>query len=187
MRVIGGEARGRRLKSPPGRLLRPTSDRIREAIFDLLGPGPHRGAVLDLFAGTGALGIEALSRGFERAVFVERNHSAQEIVSENLARCGFDERSRLVRGDVFDFLSVVDPHAPFELILLDPPYGQGLAEQTLRRLAAGRWAAPQGRVVCELEGKALLQEKLERFERIKCKRYGDTLVAVYRNPSAAAI
>jgi 16S rRNA (guanine966-N2)-methyltransferase len=183
MRVVGGEARGRRLKAPPSDRIRPTSDRIREAVFDLLGPpGEDRGfegSVLDLFAGTGALGIEALSRGYPTAVFVEHDRVARGLIRENLARCGYSDRCRVEAKDVFRFLQVLDAAAPFTLVLLDPPYKKQLVLETLERLAGSRWVADDGRIVCEGERDLKLPTRVERFERAKHKRYGDTSVHVY--------
>jgi len=184
MRVVGGEARGRRLKSPPSNRIRPTSDRIREAIFDLLGPnlpgpGPNSGSVLDLFAGTGALGLEALSRGFETAVFVEQDRIALGIIRENLARCGYEGRARVEQKDVLRFLKVLDAAAPFALVLLDPPYRKQLVQQTLERLAGSHWVSDDGIIVCETERELELPDRVEMFGRVKNKRYGDTSVHLY--------
>jgi 16S rRNA (guanine966-N2)-methyltransferase len=183
MRVVGGEAGGRRLKPPPSDRIRPTSDRIREAIFDLLGPpGEDRspgGSVLDLFAGTGALGIEALSRGFETCVFVESDRVARGLIRDNLARCGYQGRCRVEDRDVFRFLDVLDAAAPFSLVLLDPPYRKQLVMKTLERLAGSSWVTDDGRIVCEGERDLKLPGRVEMFERIQHRRYGDTSVHLY--------
>ncbi len=179
MRVVGGEARGRRLKAPPSDRIRPTSDRIRETIFDLLGPEGFQGSVLDLFAGTGALGIEALSRGCQTCVFVESDRVAGGLIRENLARCGYQGRCRVEAQDVFRFLEVLDAAAPFSLVLLDPPYKKQLALETLERLAGSRWLRDDGRIVCEGERDLDLPERVEMFERAKHRRYGDTSVHLY--------
>jgi len=179
MRVVGGEVRGRRLKAPPSDRIRPTSDRIRETIFDLLGPGSAKGNVLDLFAGTGALGLEALSRGFDAAVFVEQDRIALGIIRENLSRCGYEGRARVEEKGVQQFMKVLDAAAPFSLVLLDPPYKQQMVQKTLERLAGPGWMSEDGRIVCEAEGELELPDRVERFERTKHKRYGDTSVHVY--------
>jgi len=183
MRVVGGDARGRRLKPPLSDRIRPTSDRIRETIFDLLGPPDEgqafSGSVLDLFAGTGALGIEALSRGFETAVFVERDRVALGLIRENLARCGYEDRCRVEEKDAFLFLDVLDAAAPFALVLLDPPYNQQLVARSLEHLAGSRWVSDNGWIVCEGERDLELPELVGTFERAKHKRYGDTSVHIY--------
>jgi 16S rRNA (guanine966-N2)-methyltransferase len=179
VRIVGGRLRGRRLRSPRGRAIRPTSDRTRESIFDLLGPGPHHGRVLDLFSGTGALGIEALSRGFERAVFVERDRVARELIQANLSLCELESASRVSSLDVTRFLEALDSDAPFSLVLLDPPYGQGLAAPTLEALSRPGWVAEEGMVLCETEAALVLSENLGSLSLAKHKRYGDTGVWLY--------
>jgi 16S rRNA (guanine(966)-N(2))-methyltransferase RsmD len=167
------------LKAPSSDRIRPTSDRIREAIFDLLGPGPYSGSVLDLFAGTGALGLEALSRGFETAVFVEQDRVALGLIRENLTRCGCEGLCRVEEKDVLRFLDVLDAAAPFDLVLLDPPYKKQLVAGCLERLASSRWVSDDGRIVCEGERDLELPQRVETFERAKHKRYGDTSVHIY--------
>ena len=179
MRIVGGCLRGRRLKSPRGRAIRPTSDRTRESIFDLLGPGPHYGRVLDLFSGTGALAIEALSRGFSRAVLVERDRVALQLIHANLSLCGLNTTVRVAAQDVARFLEGSDSDAPFSLVLLDPPYGQGLAVPSIETLSRSGWVAENGVVVCETEAALLLPEQVGRFFLAKHKRYGDTSIWLY--------
>jgi 16S rRNA (guanine966-N2)-methyltransferase len=123
VRVVAGAARGRRLQAPPGATTRPTADRVREATFNALGSlGAVDGTVLDLFAGSGALGIEALSRGAEQATFVERDPKALAVVRANLEATGLAERAHVVRSDAMRFLAGA---ATFDLALLDPPYDFG--------------------------------------------------------------
>lgn len=180
MRIVGGELRGRRLFGPRASGVRPTSDRVRESIFDLLGPGPLAGSVLDLFAGTGALGIEALSRGCERAVFVENAGPAIAVIRRNLEACHLAARARIARVDVSRFLAGTDPEKPFALILLDPPYRQGLAQEALSAITSGDWLAPEGVVVAEAEKGAALPEQAGGLCLSKHRVYGDTAVWVYR-------
>jgi len=137
LRVIAGELRGRRLVTPAGRETRPTRGRVRESLFDLLGAVPAGSAVLDLFAGCGALGIEALSRGAARAVFVERAAPALRALRQNLDALGLASRAVVVPGDA----CADAPDGPFDLVLADPPYGDDLEERVVEgvgpRLAAG--------------------------------------------------
>lgn len=179
MRIVGGLLRGRRLKSPAGRAIRPTSDRTRESIFDLLGPGPHEGTALDLFSGTGALGIEALSRGFNRAVFVERDRVALRLIHANLSLCNLENQARVKAQDVARFLKGSDAEAPFSLVLLDPPYDQGLAAPTIEALSRPGWVGEEGVVICEAEAALLLPEQVGRLRLNKHKRYGDTGIWLY--------
>lgn len=174
MRVIAGSARGRRLKPIPGRSVRPTSDRVREALFSLVGPGPAPSPVLDLFAGTGALGIEALSRGAEQGVFVEADRRVAAVVRHNLDSCGFAPQARIEIRDAERFLDHLDRLAPFALVLLDPPYKKGFIERCLQALGQPGWLAEQGRVFCEAEAGLELAPGYGLLSAGRHKRYGDT-------------
>lgn len=150
MRVIGGSARGRRLATVPGRGTRPTSDRVRESLFDILGARPVDADVLDLFAGTGALGIEALSRGARRAVLVESARRAAEVARRNLEACGFQDRAELlVQRDRHALPFLARRGNRFDLVFLDPPYARGLSGRALEALGRLRLVAPGGLVVLE--------------------------------------
>ena len=128
MRVITGSARGRRLKEIQGLETRPTTDRVKEALFSVIQFDIEGRRVLDLFAGTGQLGIEALSRGADSAVFVEQRKDALQAVRENLETCGLSDRARVVSGDAMSYLKSGEK---FDLIFLDSPYASGLLEQAL--------------------------------------------------------
>lgn len=168
MRIIAGQFRGRRLSSPAGRDVRPTSDRAREALFGILehGEPPLRGArFLDLFCGTGAVGLEALSRGAAEVLLIESEPEALKIAEANLERVGAPGNVRLVRQDA---TRLAPARAPFDLIFLDPPYLSGLAAPALRSLQRQGWLAPGARIVVELarsedldlpEGYAIEQER----------------------------
>ena len=153
MRIIGGRHRGRTLRAPPGEAVRPTSDRAREALFNILerGEPPVRGArFLDLFAGTGAVALEALSRGAARAVLVENDAAALAALRTNLERAGETANARVLRRDA---TSLGRAPEPFDLAFLDPPYGGGLAGPALDSALRGGWLAPGGRAVVELAAK----------------------------------
>lgn len=179
MRVVAGTARGRRLTAPAGVGVRPTADRVREAVFNaLVSLGAVEGAaVLDLFAGSGALGIEALSRGAARAVFVERDPAARRAIEANLATTGFAGRARVVASSAEAFLRGADER--FDLALLDPPY------------AFDAWPALLDALAPVLDGLAVLESDRRvvlpvgwRVEREK--RYGGTLVTIVRPPAPRA-
>ncbi len=183
MRIIAGTHRGRRLasvgKGDPGAHLRPTTDRVRESLFNMLAGGrfgdPFAGAlVLDLFAGTGALGFEALSRGAARAVFVDDGRVAGRLVRENMAALDLAARSRLIARDATR-LPVAEAAA--SLVFLDPPYGKGLGETALASARAGGWIAPGALVVWEEAGP---QAAPEGFAPEETRRYGDTHVTLLR-------
>lgn len=183
MRVVGGTCRGRRLVHFRGRSIRPTTDRVREAIFDtLLALFPKTllpsSQVLDLFAGSGALGIEALSRGAGKAVFVERDRRAGEIIRKNLDRCGLTERAVIVATDVKRALSRLSGEGRrFDLIFLDPPYGRGLVEETLRSIGKEGLISDGGVIVAEHSRREIPEGPPFRLE--KRAVYGDTVVSYY--------
>jgi 16S rRNA (guanine966-N2)-methyltransferase len=188
MRIVGGRHRGRRLLAPPGDTVRPTSDRAREALFNILSHGrlategiPFAGAaVLDAFAGTGALGLEALSRGAVEAAFIEQDREALAILRRNIAALGEADRTRIVSGD-----ATHPPRAPSScaLVFLDPPYRSGLAAAALGALYAAGWLAPDALAVVELAareelappgGFILLDERVYGGARLVFLRRGET-------------
>jgi 16S rRNA (guanine(966)-N(2))-methyltransferase RsmD len=151
MRVIGGAERGRRLAAPRGLRTRPTGDRVRVALFDILGPAVAGARVLDLYAGTGAVGIEALSRGAARAVFAERDRAALQALRKNLAALRLSrDRARVVAGDVLAALpALAGSEAPFDLVFLDPPYAGDAAARALAAVAASALVGDGARVVVQ--------------------------------------
>jgi 16S rRNA (guanine966-N2)-methyltransferase len=161
MRIVAGRHRGRRLLAPPGETVRPTSDRAREALFNILSHGqmaaegiPFAGAaVLDAFAGTGALGLEALSRGAAEAAFIEQDREALATLRQNIAALGEGGRSRIFPGD-----ATRPPRAPSacELVFLDPPYRSGLAAAALTALDAAGWLVPHALAIVELAPREVL-------------------------------
>ncbi len=186
MRIIGGRARGLHL-APVGAgdalaHLRPTSDRVREAIFNLLINGgygsPVQGArVLDLFAGTGALGLEALSRGAATAAFVDDGATARGLIKRNIALMQAGAETEILR---FDATRLPENRgAGFDLVFLDPPYGQGRGEAALACCATGNWLAPGALIVWE---ESTLPAFLPGFDALDQRRYGDTIVTLLRAP-----
>jgi 16S rRNA (guanine966-N2)-methyltransferase len=181
MRVIGGSAKGRRLATLRTWALRPTPDRVREALFNILGAGIVGARVLDLFAGSGAIGIEALSRGAHRAVFVEAHEPACRLIDKNLRLCGLQGRATVWRGDVLEALPALQAQgATFELIFLDPPYQSALVEDVLRHLGDGALLAPEGVVVAEHFFKRALRERYGRLRDVRVARFGDVALSFYR-------
>ena len=152
VRIVGGRLGGRPLAAPKTQAIRPTSDRLRESLFNVL-MHRHRealvgGRVLDLFAGTGALGLEAVSRGAEFAVLVDEGFEARGLIRQNIEALGLGGVARLLKRDATR-LGPVAPFEPFTLAFLDPPYGKGLATRALVSLAGGGWLAPGGLAVVE--------------------------------------
>lgn len=185
MRIIGGNRRGLRLaevgEGDTAAHLRPTSDRVREAIFNLLinaHGNPVTGArVLDLFAGTGALGLEALSRGAAEAVFVDDGAKAGALIRANIAKMKVEPVTRLIRQNATRLPP--NPGAPFTLIFLDPPYGKGMGEATLTVAQASGWLAPGATVVWE---ENTPPEMPLGFAQVDQRKYGETIVTLVRSP-----
>jgi 16S rRNA (guanine966-N2)-methyltransferase len=176
VRVIAGEAGGRRLATPAG--ARPTTDRVKESVFSALGPDRLAGArVLDLYAGSGALAIESLSRGAAEAVLVERDAGARRVIEANLEATGLAIRARVRPGAVVAVLSG-PAEGSFDLVLCDPPYDlpDGELEVVLARLVTGGWLAPGATVVVERAGTAAVPALPPGWRSTWERRYGDTLV-----------
>ena len=183
MRIVGGRFRGRTLAGPASQAIRPTSDRLRETIFNILMHAygdPVTGArVLDLFAGTGALGLEALSRGAAFAQFVDDGAEARALIRENVETLGVAGISRIFRRDAAK-LGPVHPVQPFSLVFADPPYGKGLAEVSLVSARAGDWITSDALIVVEEEKAAFVTP--EGFEEIERRAY-DTTEIVFVRPA----
>jgi len=177
MRVISGIAKGRRLKSTRDPEMRPTTDMARQTIFDILGQTPVDATVLDLFAGAGTLGIEALSRGARAATFVEQDRDACGVIEENLRATTLADRGRVRRSDVVRFLSK-PAQTPFDLVFLDPPYNRGLGfvARCLVQIVAGRWVRSGGTVVVEAEEGHV--EWPLGFRETRTRRFGRTRVSM---------
>jgi 16S rRNA (guanine966-N2)-methyltransferase len=183
MRIVGGRLRGRALAAPKSQAVRPTADRLREALFNALVHAygdPVTGArVLDLFAGTGALGLEALSRGAAFALFVEQGAEARALIRENVAALGLGGVSRIFRRDAAR-LGAAHPVEPFSLAFLDPPYGQGLAEPALASARTGGWLVPDALVVVEEAAKSGFTAP-EGFKELERRVYDDTALIVLQH------
>jgi 16S rRNA (guanine966-N2)-methyltransferase len=176
MRIIGGRLGGRTLTGPISQAIRPTSDRLRESLFNILAHGrgdPVTGArVLDLFAGTGALGLEAMSRGARFALFIDDGAEARALMRANVEALGLGGVTRIFRRDATK-LGAAHPVEPFSLVFLDPPYRQGLAERALASLATGGWLTPDALVVVEEATDAAFKAPAG-FTEIDRRRYDDT-------------
>lgn len=176
MRVVGGRLRSRPLTSPKSDAVRPTTDRLREALFNILAHSygdPVTGArVLDLFAGTGALGIEAISRGAAYALFVDEGVEARALLRDNIESLGLGGVTRVFRRDASK-LGPAHPLEPFSLVFLDPPYGKGLAEKSLICAREGGWLKPNALTVVEEAAEAGFNAP-EGFSELERRRYDDT-------------
>ena len=178
MRVIAGKARGIQLKTPEGLLTRPTADRVKEALFSIIQFDIAGAAVLDLFGGTGQLGIEALSRGAEHAVFVDASERACNLIRENLRRTGFAGQGTVVCCDYLTFLN--RNNQVFHIILLDPPYAETYLENALERITEIDILQSNGIIVTERPLGKDLQCNSLGFVRSRDYKYGKTLLTIYR-------
>lgn len=179
IRVIAGSARGRRLKLVPGESTRPITDRVKESLFNILGEHIVDAEVLDLFAGTGSVGLEALSRGAAYAAFVESNRTAAAIIQENLNITQLAEFGRVVRSDVFIYLRN-EPKEGFDYVHVAPPQYQGLWAKTLAALEARPgWVNPDGLVVAQIDPKEYEPQTLQNFNLVDERKYGSTLLCFY--------
>jgi 16S rRNA (guanine966-N2)-methyltransferase len=183
MRVISGSARGRKLKSPKSSETRPIMDRVKTALFDILAPEIMGMRVLDLFAGTGAVGIEALSRGAESATFIERSPEAWRLVRENLALTNLSDRAEVLRVDAFTYLQQAAATGQrVDLVYIAPPQYVNMAAQALMQLDAAPLTEPDGLVIVQIhpqERAELDTLTLKRLRRYDERRYGSTLLLFY--------
>lgn len=187
MRIVGGRLRGRALAAPKSQGIRPTADRLRESLFNILAHAyadPITGArVLDLFAGTGALGLEAISRGAAFALFVDDGAEARALLRQNVEALGVAVATRIFRRDVTR-LGPAHPVEPFGLVFLDPPYGKGLAEKALASAREGGWLTDDALVVVEEEADAF--KTPAGFDEVERRKYDDTEFTILRPASLPA-
>lgn len=186
MRIISGTARGRKLLAPGsrfGHIIRPTSDRAREALFSIIGEAVVDASLLDLFAGSGAIGLEALSRGARSVVFVDANQQVLELVRGNVEKCGFAEKSMILCRDLtkgLSFLHTLKPRRHFDLVFLDPPYGKGMAQKILLELEKTDVCAADSLIIAEDESRAHLPESAGRLRLVDQRHYGEVGFWFYR-------
>ena len=178
MRVITRKARGVQLKTPDGMATRPTTDRVKEALFSIIQFEIPGATVLDLFGGTGQLGIEALSRGAKRAVFVDAGEPACRLIRENLKRTKLEAAATVIRSDYLDYLKRC--RETFQIIFLDPPYAEVFLENALKRITEIDILQSGGIIVAERPVGKDLPWEFEGFTRSRDYKYGNTLLTVYR-------
>jgi 16S rRNA (guanine966-N2)-methyltransferase len=187
MRVIGGKFRSRRLKGPGLLRLRPTSDRLRETLFNVLGPAVEDCLFVDLYAGTGAIGIEAVSRGAREVIFVEKHAATTRLLRQNLDSLAIQSGVELIGGDAVSGLErLTARHLVADFIFLDPPYEQtDEYERALEFIDASHLLVPVSRVVVEHSVKTELPDRFERIERVRLIEQGDAALSFYRLAAAA--
>ncbi|MBN2644638.1 MAG: 16S rRNA (guanine(966)-N(2))-methyltransferase RsmD [Desulfuromonadaceae bacterium] len=186
MRIISGSAKGRQLKTFSGQTIRPTSDRVREALFSILssqlgGPAAFNGlSVLDIFAGSGALGLEALSRGAARAVFVDQGKQAQKLILDNARLCRLESQCRVISRPAKEAITELAGQQ-FDLIFLDPPYGQGLLPQVIEKISAASLLASAGLICAEERRGEAVPEQIGRYSCLDQRHYGQTSIYLYHH------
>ena len=184
MRIVAGKYRGRSIEGPASLATRPTSDRVRESLFNILAHGIEGfsiedARVMDLFAGTGALGIEALSRGAKFCQFVEEDAEARGIIRNNVDGCGAIGHCKIWRRDATD-LGLCAPQSPFDLVFIDPPYNKGLGDKAIVSLVSGTWLSPGAVVVLEESEMAVIADQTA-LRLLDTRTYGDTRIRIYTN------
>lgn len=185
MRVITGKARGVQLKTPDGMLTRPTTDRVKEALFSIIHFEIPGARVLDLFGGTGQLGIEALSRGARSAVFVDAREDACRLIRENLKRTKLEKEGKVVRSDYLDYISCC--REQYDIVLLDPPYAEVFLENALKRITEIDILQSGGIIVTERPLGKELPWEFEGYTRSKDYKYGKTLLTIYRKVQSVGL
>jgi len=179
MRIISGACRGRKLVRIQGRDIRPTPDRVREAVFNILGSGIRGKRVLDMFAGTGALGLEALSRGARSAVFVDAARASCNVIRRNVDLCRMTDRARIVCHDLVN-ASLPVFRRPFDLIFMDPPYNRGYPGQVLGNPGFSGLLAPGAIIIVEQSAKETLNNPLNNLDKYLEKKYSKTTITFWR-------
>lgn len=181
MRIIAGARKGARLKMVPGKHVRPTSDRVKESLFQILGPYFSGGRVLDLFAGTGNLGLEALSRGMDEAVLVDQSAKSVQTIKQNIVQTKLEDYTRVLKKDAkLACRQLAAQGETFTLIFLDPPYQQNLLLPVMEEIAKRELLAADGRVVAELPENACLPVQIGKLMKARDCQYGSTSIAIYQ-------
>lgn len=182
MRVVSGSCKGRPLKAVPGSTTRPTTDKVKEAMFNMIGPYFDGGTALDLFAGSGGLGIEALSRGVDQVIFIDRDAKAIQTIYENIKSCRLEDRTEVYRNDADRALkAVMKREKVFDYIFLDPPYKKQQLISIMNKIEEYSLLNKGGIIVCEHSHDVELPETISRFKQVKHEIYGIIAVSIYKN------
>ena len=179
MRIIGGEHRGRKIKQPETEAARPTKDRIREAVFNMIAEIVPGSRVLDIFAGSGAYGLEALSRGAEEAVFIEKDRECSKVIAENIAVLGVSERANIMTGDAEKGVARLAGDRRFDLVFADPPFNKGMTKNILIMINQYDILNPSGSVVIEHHQAEVLPDAEGELSIRKQKTYGDIRISIF--------
>lgn len=181
MRVVSGTQKGRSLKAVPGNTTRPTTDKVKESLFNMIGPYFEGGMALDLFAGSGGLGIEAISRGIDKVIFVDRDRMAIQTIHDNLSSCGFTEQSEVYRNDAERALkAIIKRDLIFDYIFLDPPYKKQQLTKLLEMMDRDQLLTEDGLIICEHSSDIQLPEQIGRYIQFKHENYGIISISIYK-------
>ncbi len=181
MRVISGERKGMPLKAVNGMTTRPTTDKVKESLFNIIGPYFDGGIVLDLFAGSGGLGIESLSRGMDKAIFIEKDGRAFQNLKENITKCRYEDRSEAYRNDATRALKIlIKKEVQADLIFLDPPYKKHQYYEMVNDIVANGVISKEGTIVCEHDTELDLPVAFLNFHKVREEKYGNTIISFYR-------
>lgn len=181
MRVVAGERKGMPLKAIDGTTTRPTTDKVKESIFNIIGPFFEGGVALDLFAGSGGLGIEALSRGADKAIFVEKDGRAFQVLQENIKKCRYDDVTELFRTDAMRAIKgLLKRDIVLDYVFVDPPYHKAMYYDLVAQLVENNKVVTTGIIVCEHAKEVTLPESYGEFQLIRQEIYGAAVVSVYR-------
>ncbi|HEY2420012.1 MAG TPA: 16S rRNA (guanine(966)-N(2))-methyltransferase RsmD [Neobacillus sp.] len=180
MRVVSGNCKGRPLKAVPGNSTRPTTDKVKEALFNMIGPYFNGGIGLDLFAGSGGLGIEALSRGLEKVIFIDRDAKAIQVIHENIRSCNFEEKTEVYCNDADRAIkALIKREICFDYIFLDPPYKKQQLVSLMEKMNEKQLLNLNGVIVCEHDRALELPEAVGDYKQIKHEKYGIIAVTIY--------
>ncbi|MFD2443402.1 16S rRNA (guanine(966)-N(2))-methyltransferase RsmD [Bacillus sp. CGMCC 1.16607] len=181
MRVVSGTCKGRSLKAVPGSTTRPTTDKVKEAIFNMIGPYFNEGIGLDLFAGSGGLGIEALSRGIDKVIFVDRDSKAIQIIKDNLVACDLLDKAEVYRNDADRAIkAILKREIKFDFIFLDPPYKKQQLLKLLETIEKEQLVISDGMIVCEHATDVILPDEVGLLKNIKKETYGIISISIYQ-------
>lgn len=181
MRIVAGQYKGRRLKAVNGTKTRPTTDKVKESMFNIIGPYFDGGRVLDVFAGSGALGIEAVSRGAQEAVLIDRSFQAVKTIKENIALTKEEEKFSVVKGDAFKILKVLaEQKQNFDFVFFDPPYREQKILKMIQSLVQLQLLNNDALIICETDQNAGLPQNIANFDLLKQVEYGITVLTCYQ-------
>ncbi|WP_211745992.1 16S rRNA (guanine(966)-N(2))-methyltransferase RsmD [Paenibacillus sp. Marseille-Q4541] len=186
MRVVSGTAKGRPLKAVPGTGTRPTTDKVKEAVFSMIGPYFEGGNVLDLFAGSGGLGIEALSRGMDKGVFIDLEPKSIEVIRANVKATGLESKAEVYRNEAGRALKLLAKRAvQFDLVFLDPPYRMKNVDELMMTMQENDMLSQDATVVVEHDANHAYLETIGHFHQVRKSTYGDTAISVYHYTSGS--